>query len=120
MPNWQTGCDMTVNEEILEGIIRVRNLIKDEVNWTKKVAARDFLDYPVMFYSQYACKFCLIGACLNLYSKGDINYKVETYLNNQVEIGLAYFNDSSTHKQVLEFLDNCIDKLKIKINEEGV
>lgn len=111
---------MTEKEEILEGIIRVRNLIKDEENWTTDTCARKSDNMPVLAWSKTACKFCISGACINLVFNEEINNEVESYLNNQVEIGLAHFNDTSTHKQVLEFLDNCIDKLKIEINSKGV
>lgn len=119
-----------MDNNLLEGLLKVKEKISNEKNWTKHTAARNNSDLPVCICDKEACKFCLIGAVMwvewtyfnsNSFIRSFL-YKVYSEFNeyNKNFFGLAHFNDLVSHTEVMNFLDKCISKVKSNIKTNGV
>ena len=111
--------------EVLLVLIKAKELIKDEDNWTREVHARNIKDMPVDTFSNTACKFCVLGAihrvCGSFTSGGFIG-KTSGLLAKSLPDGPSSvweYNDfyETTHKDILELFDKGINSIKVKLQE---
>lgn len=99
-----------LGEEKVSCILKkARALIAKEEDWSTEACARDALGKVVDPFSASACKFCSVGAI----SVATANYTREearsiTEPLIKVTGNLGYFNDTSSHKEVLEAWDQAI------------
>jgi hypothetical protein len=81
---------------------QVRELLSDPNRWTKHYYARRADGKETDPLSPDAVSFCLLGACAKLGVDS-------TPLYDNLNVGVAEFNDKVTHEQVLAFLDEVIN-----------
>ncbi len=87
---------------------KAREVIINPENWTQEAWARDKEGIPVDERSSYAVCFCSMGA-LTKAGSIDAGSDEYNYLRAATDyIGIAYFNDSSTHPEVIEAFDKAI------------
>lgn len=104
-----------------EAIIAVRELISDPKRWTQGVYARRIKDDPIFHHSvtpqsKDATCWCMLGAVIKVCSSDSVSFEtdvtktIESLMPTQFG-GIAKFNDSHTHAEVLALLDSTIEKL---------
>jgi hypothetical protein len=101
---------MTTTKDIL---IKAREIISDEKNWTQGIEARDKDGNAVAYFNPLAICFCSIGAVERaaFLTNGDPARALcalttgEIYYSN---IAIAKFNDNSSHAEVLAMFDTAI------------
>ena len=115
---------MKTLKEAIEILKRVREELTDERKWTQGVYSRfktgksasiaPTMDRDYYLLSPKAVSFCLIGMTVMQGFDGhftkDARQFVRDYLGTRSIVG--DFNDSHTHKEVLQFLDDRIAILK--------
>lgn len=96
--------------------------IEDENNWTTGAYARDKEGRAVPSFSEAACKFCSFGAVRSMDKLENVKQlsndaKVildgvanELLADSPTWAGTIDFNDSHTHKEVMNFWDKAIQK----------
>jgi hypothetical protein len=80
----------------------VYELLESPERWTKLYTAVDVTGEPIYCESDKACKFCLLGAIIRVYSGNKAH--IIGQLQNYLEVGsIALFNDDpkTTHADVL-------------------
>jgi len=89
---------------------KAKNLIRNPDNWTTEKYARDANGVSVNPKSPEACKFCVLGAIMNIQGVNcdDLDYVSRILYKATGYLNISSFNDSHTHKQVLELLDKAI------------
>lgn len=92
-------------------------LIDTYEKWTRFVEARNKYEQPVGTQNPSACKFCSIGAKNYTYDKYLPEYTgtrwiADKYLNAAMEQGIAAFNDTHSHEEVMLAWDKAIAKAK--------
>ena len=94
--------------EILE---EVRWILDKPENWIKGSMAHDAQGERVYPTSPTAVSFCIYGACLKAGMNDSTNniYGAINRVEKDYNFLLSAFNDSSTHPQVLAFLDRLIE-----------
>lgn len=95
-----------------EILIEVREVIKDRKSWTYNAWARDKYGKPVRVDSENAVRFCLLGAGEKV--TGNLGLLTDWYdllleLCKYTDNNPGEFNDTHTHKQVIEMLDRAIE-----------
>lgn len=93
-----------------ETFIKVRAKIENPANWLQKYYAKDKNDIEVNVDSLKACKFCLSGAIMNVNGFNSCHEIFEKIHKESGELAYVY-NDSHTHKEVINLLDTIISKL---------
>ena len=92
--------------DIKQGLIAVRELLADPARWTQEVVARTSLGEEVDARDPEAVCWCLYGAC----KKVGGAYFTDIVSNAVPGISIGMFNDTSTHEEVLAFLNQEISK----------
>lgn len=96
--------------DFMEQYLNVYDLLKDEARWTKGSGARNKNNEAVSYDSEDAEKWCLLGAVQKIY--GDtvvLRNIVIDKIFTEIKIGPVFFNDTSTHQELLEL----VQKLEI-------
>jgi hypothetical protein len=102
---------MTQTADILR---KARSIIEKPENWTQGTFARDESGNAVNPRASAAVCYCSRGA-LNHVTGGDGVYDGEAYdvllsLLSDDYLGVADFNDTNTHAEVLALFDRAIDR----------
>lgn len=90
----------------LETLKAARELISDPKRWTQKTSARDSKGRPTFADEEEAVCWCAIGALSHVNRE-----KLITccgVLESVMPVGIATFNDSHTHEEVLALFDKAI------------
>lgn len=100
---------ITTMRQALEAM---REKIKDPKHWTQGNNAKTSDNRPIPVGSEFACKFCLSGAAMNIEKESDLKWyapidELQTFLPGRF-INVPAFNDNSTHAEVMEVLDRAI------------
>lgn len=110
---------MTERDDILRVLEAARTLIEDEANWTKGATARDARGNKYPASSVWACYWCAFGAIHRAIGELGLSdhlmWPVLGHIknvNNLDKIGVAMWNDSSTHDEVIAGFDAAIADLK--------
>lgn len=101
---------MNATAEILQ---KARDLISDEKNWTQDAFARDEHGLSVMATDKRAVCFCSRGALYNVTGgawSGAYDHLLGLVSEDQDCLGLAHFNDTHTHAEVLDLFDRAIKR----------
>ena len=112
--------DMTTNDKlILDTLHGMRELLAEPSRWTQKVSARDAAGKSRDATDPCATSFCLVGAAQRVSPQGPtgVYYGLVTKhladtLGRRWGIGLAKYNDTHTHTEVLALLNTAIAALK--------
>lgn len=106
---------------IYEALVAAKNLISNPDNWTQEVSARDCTGNYIYSSNPEAVCWCSVGA-LHKVTKDDwplIDKTVKhlrLFLEQELKYydGIANFNDSHTHAEVMAFWDKAIAAAKEK------
>lgn len=99
-----------------EDVIAARKLIESPENWCQESYARDALDNLDFITSDYACKFCAIGAVIKAHNQQEKDYNIWAEHNEVVNLFAEYvgikeiskYNDENDHDKVLKAFDRLI------------
>ena len=95
-------------------LVEVRELIKSRSHWCKGAWAKTSKGNGVQADDPDACRWCLGGAMQYVCGQHPIFDSIKAYDKVRSVIkhsGIACFNDSHTHKEVIEVLDTAINSL---------
>lgn len=101
-----------------EILIEAKKKINTPEKWTAGTLARDEAGCAVAFGSESAVCFCSMGALEVEFCEKDIPrlywFPCINALNNSIPVGggIAIFNDTHTHKEVMEVWDRAIAEAK--------
>ena len=90
-----------------ETLIRAKAVIEDPKNWTQGQYARKSNMDVTSVEDENATCFCSIGALSKI---GGLNCDLMMYLIQYANGGIAEYNDTHTHEQVMEVWDKAIAK----------
>jgi hypothetical protein len=98
--------DVPTTKDIL---IKAREIISDEKNWTQKAQARDKDGHEVSYLRPWAVCFCSVGAV----ERASIGHPRRAlaaldFLSGEICSNIAEFNDTSSHAEVLAMFDKAI------------
>lgn len=88
-----------------------RELISDRARWTQRVSARYENGLSCWLYDQAAVCWCASAAICIVADKcvSTVNrQKAESAFRCVIDTGIATFNDSHTHREVLDAFDSAI------------
>lgn len=106
---------------IKEGLIKTREIILDPIHWTQKYFARNSDGEFVEPLQGGAVCWCLSGAlCKSIREYNVFNaafdflsHKLNPNYNPHVDLNpIVVFNDTHTHQEIINFLDESINELK--------
>lgn len=91
-----------------------RDMISDPKNWTRHQNARDAAGNPVLAWSADAVCWCSYGAVEAADPKYSTTCDPDDFLHSAVDekcpgLGVAEFNDSAEHADVLAVFDRAIE-----------
>lgn len=107
----------TRRAENIKVLIHARKLITDPAHWTQGYAVRDAEGNSDVPIDKAVC-FCAIGACMRAEHDLKTAYAAssdplyDTLHELGIKYGLADYNDSHTHEEVLALFDKTINRLK--------
>jgi len=100
-----------VERKVSEILKEAKKLIEKEKHWTQKTYARDSQGVSISPDSIYAVSFCAIGAIMEVCeTRQTAKYYryLQKALPSDFERNLSYFNDNSSHKEVMQLFDKAI------------
>jgi len=97
--------------KLKEILIQTKEKILKEENWCQKDLAKDSEGNAVVSSSPKAVSFCALGALLSI--PEDVKNALEVFENSlPAPHSISAYNDTHTHKEVLEQLDKAIASCK--------
>jgi hypothetical protein len=106
---------MSVKEKFIE----VRELLKSPDSWCKDNFAKNKDGNGVSFQSEQACKFCLLGAFHKVTDNDgyirydDMKREFKKIINWSTPIDILNDAETTTHYDIIKWLDKCIEECKI-------
>lgn len=104
-----------MTSEILTILKEARQRISKEENWTQEVAALDGNNDSVYPTESDACMWCSLGtvvACQKTHKISELSFAIKELYKTIDYIGIGKYNDTHTHKEVLEMFDKTIERIK--------
>lgn len=102
----------------LTALRRVRELLADPAHWTKGCDAKDKDGCQVYPTDAKAVQWCLRGACLHVeQTLSRENSVALSAIENRLDLAAYFFNDSSSHQDVLALLDLLIGKYQAAVEQ---
>ena len=94
-----------------------RSALENPDNWGQRYLATDRFGHPVAVNDPTASRRCLLGGVTYCAIAGDYPdeavYEAEQLLDQLIcDAGLLTFNDTATHAEVMDILDQAIDVSK--------
>jgi hypothetical protein len=94
---------------IKDVLIKAREIISDEKNWTQRAEARDKDGITVSYLRPWAVCFCSVGAVERAaIGHPGRNLDALEALSGEISSNIAEFNDNSSHAEVLAMFDKAI------------
>ena len=110
---------LEVKKDALELLTNARTLLSNIDNWTQVAGARDIEGCAIHPNSDYAVKWCAIGALLKFYTGEPLDNGYNIAANflameakKECNMSITSFNDSMTHQDVLDMYDRAIANLE--------
>lgn len=96
--------------KLATNIQKLINLLQDGNSWCRESAAQKLSGEKCEYDDQDAAKWCLLGGSMKLFGLASVEYfEVYNFLRHQVgQSTISHFNDTSKHKDVMKFLQNCL------------
>lgn len=100
---------------MLEDLTRIKSLIEKPENWTQNYYAKDEYGMTIHSSSDAAVCFCTLGALHRVIPMGsrghtnrraDVRELLESLMGDD---GVAQFNDTHTHEEVIAVFDKAIE-----------
>ena len=104
-------------------LIKLKTKIQNPDNWTKYVMSRDATNFPCMPIHESACRWCLLGALESIIPYARDPRAAHNILYSRLfsftpRGSVSDFNDSSTHEEVMTFLDKVINRVETEIKQQ--
>lgn len=107
---------MSERKKVVEVLVKAREILSKEENWTRENYARDEDGEPVYFDSSKAVSFCSIGAVATSGYSAEYVSALEALEMVVKPTPIIVFNDaeSTSHKDVMAMFDLAIESLEEK------
>jgi len=85
-----------------------RDLISDPAKWTQGSFAKDEQGNIVDAMDSTAVRWCMMGALCHCPARNETYTRAIDYIRKYTSCGIAWYNDHSSHPQVLKLFDKAI------------
>lgn len=96
--------------KLVKNIEKLIALLQDGNSWCREGAAQKLSGEKCEYDDKDAAKWCLLGGSMKLFGLASVEYfEVYNFLRGQVgQVTVSHFNDTSKHKDIMKFLQNCL------------